>query len=215
MATTVAQIAADAFDAVGVAITDAIKAATLSDGTTDYAGRVVFGGETAPAGFPMATAKDKLRPAYLEGFGVIPAPGWTILADGVTHYVTGVRDVVEAGTFTVANVIKSSDLLWKTVTFERDTPCVDDYGARVPYWTAIAGAENISAGIMVMSGQEQWERQRLEVHSRWQLIVPYIDGLTERDRVQIDGRPYSMSFVHDIERRGVWLVIDLDLGRAT
>jgi SPP1 family predicted phage head-tail adaptor len=176
---------------------------------------VVFGGENAPSGFPMATAKDKVRPAFLEGFGIVPSVGWTITAGEVTYYITGLRDVVEAGTFIVANVIALPDLLWKTVTFERDTPTTDEYGARRSDWAVIPSGQNVKAGLMVMSGQEQWERQRLEASSQWQLIVPFIDGITEKDRVQIDGRPYAMTFVHDVERRGVWMVVDLTLGQAS
>lgn len=212
---TVASIAKSAFDAVAASITDAVLDGTLNDGSTDYAGRVVFGGETPPQGFPMATADKKMRPAYLEGFSAVPAAGWTLTADSVTYYIGGTRDIVQAGGLVVANVIAAGDLLWKTAAFERKTWTVDAYGARLETWAAISGAGSVSVGLMALSGSERWASQRLEAQSRWRLWCAPISGLTEADRVTIGGTSYAITFVNDVEQRGVWQVLDLSGGVAS
>lgn len=215
MATTVSAIAASAFSAVAASITDAVLSGTLNDGTTDYTGRVVFGGETAPTGFPMPTAKDKMRPAYLEGFSAVPGAGWTLTADNATYYIGGVRDVVEAGSFFVANVVKSTDILWQTATFERLTLTTDGAGGSTEGWAAIAGAENISIGLVAMSGSLRYQSQRSEAQSNWQVFCLPVSGLTEKDRLDIGGRKYRIAFVNDVEKRGVWQVLDVVEGMAT
>lgn len=212
MATTVGAIAKAAFDAVSLGITDAILDATISNGGPSVSGRVVLGGETAPAGFPIAKADGKVRPAYLEGFSSVPAPGWTMTADGTTYYITGVRDIVEAGGLIVANVIASSDLLWTSGRFERKSGTVDGYGARTASWSVISGAGSVSMGLVALSGQERWASQRLEATSAWRAWCSPVSGLTEADRVVIDGRAYAITFVNDVEQRGIWQVLDLSRG---
>ena len=214
MALTVDQIAKAAFDGVSAAITDAVADATLNDGATNYTGRAVFGGETAPSGFPMATAKDKVRPIYLEGFSEVADPGWTLTSGAVVWYVLGVRDIVEAQGFQVVSAIKSADMLWKTASFERKTVAVDSLGARSNTWAAISGADAVPVGLVAMSGNERWASSRVETRSEWRLICQPVSGLTEADRVTVDGRSYAIRFVNDVEARGVWHVIDLQLGAA-
>lgn len=214
MAVTVSQIAQGAFDAVAAQITDAILSASITDGSTTVTGRVVFGGETAPNGFPMAKADGKARPAYLEGFSSVPSEGWTMTADSVVYHITGVRDIVEAGGLVVANVIKETDLLWSTGTFERNGRTSDGAGGYTNAWAAISGASGVSVGLMAMSGQERWASQRREAISAWRAWCKPIDGLLESDRLVIDGRAYNIHFVNDIEQRGIWQVLDLSLGTA-
>lgn len=209
---TVADIAASAFSAVAASITDAVQDGTLNDGSTDYAGRVVFGGEQPPQGFPIPTADSKQRPAYLEGFSAIPAPGWTLTAGGVVYYIGGVRDIVEAGTFAVANVVAAGDLLWQAATFERVTQTLDAYGAYADTWATLA---TTTVGLVALSGSERWQSSRVEAASQWRAWCEPVSGLTEKDRVTIDGRSYQIRFVNDIEARGIWQVLDLSLGDAT
>ena len=210
--TTVADIAKDAFDAVSGAITDAILGATLSDGSTDYTGRVVLGGETAPKGVPMATMGGKERPAYLEGFGVTPAPGWTITAGGVTYYATGVRDIVEAGGFIVVNVIAREDLLWQTATFQRRTRTMDGGGGWTETWADIGSA--VSVGIVAVSGEERRQNERQEALATHRVITAPVSGLSADDRLVIESRPYAIQRVDDVENRGVWMVLDVREGMA-
>lgn len=212
MATTVDAIAQAAFNAVSAAITDAVYSATLSDGTSDYSGRVVFGGETAPAGFPMATAKDKVRPIYLEGFSEVASAGWTITVGSAVYYVLGVRDIAQAGGFQVINGIAATDMLWQTATFQRVTNTTDSLGARVRGWADLAS--DVSVGIIALSGQERWQSDRVEARSEWRLICEPVSGLREADKVVIDGRDYAIKFVNDVEQRGVWQVLDISLGAA-
>jgi SPP1 family predicted phage head-tail adaptor len=210
--TTVADIAKTAFDAVAAQITDAIYSAILTDGTSTYTGRVVFGGEDAPSGFPMATPSDKLRPAYLEGFGTVPASGWTITADGKTHFIMSERDIVEAGGLIVANVIEESDLLWLSVDIEAKTRTDNGAGGHTEAWAAIAGGSGLSAGMWSMSGEQGYGADRVEATSEWRAVLPYLDGVTEACRVKFGGRAYNIAFVDNSQKRGAWLVLDLQEG---
>ena len=212
---TVASIADAAFDGVASAITDAVLSATLNDGTTNYSGRVVFGGEKAPTGFPLSEAKGRAREAYLEGFSAAAAAGWTLVAGGATYYVMGIRDIVEAGTFIVANVIKQSDMLWKTAAFETPTNTSDGSGGYTESWAAIVGYDAVSVGLMAVSGQERWASDRIEATTRFRAICVPVTGLTEADRVVIDSKAYNITFINDAEGRGIWQVLDLSGGVAT
>jgi hypothetical protein len=215
MAQTVAQIAKAAFDAVAGSISGAIISATISDGSADVSGRVVMGGETAPTGFPIAKADSKGRPVYLEGFASVPAPGWTLTAGGDTYHIAGVRDIVEAGGLVVANVFAESDLLWASGRFERKTKTSDGAGGFTEEWRAISGAGSVPLGLVALSGNERWAAQRVEAASVWRAWCAPVDGLKEADRVVIDGLAYAITFVNDVEGRGVWQVIDLSRGVAT
>lgn len=214
MPTTVAAIAKTAFDAVAGAITDAVLDGTLNDGSTDYTGRVVLGGENAPAGFPMPISKDKVRPAYLEGYSSVAQPGWTLVADSVTYHVLGVRDIVEAGGFQVANVISQADMLWQSVTFQNPAGGRDSTGGILRSWSAVANG-TVTAGLVAMSGAERWASDRVEATSKWRLVCKPVVGVTEASRVVIDSIAYNINFVNDVEQRGVWHVMDLSGGVAT
>lgn len=212
--TTVAAIAKTAFDAVSAAITDAVKSATLSDGTATYSGRVVFGGENAPAGFPMAKPESKARPVYLEGFSEVPASGWTITVGSAVHYVLSVRDIVEAGGFVVANCIAQADLVWLTADIEALTRTSNGAGGYTEAWAPISGGNDVSVGIWAMTGMERWGSERLEAVSQWRAVLPHIDGVTEACRIVADGRTFNIRFVDDVQKRGAWLVLDLAQGAA-
>jgi head-tail adaptor len=154
-----------------------------------------------------------MRPAYLEGFSEVPSLGWTLTIGAAVYYIGGVRDIVEAGGLIVANVIAESDLLWTTGTFERVTQTADDYGAYADTWATLSA--DVPVGLMAVSGAERWASSRVEAVSQWRAWCSPVAGLTERDRVVIDGTTYNIRFVDDIERRGVWQVLDLSQGVAT
>jgi SPP1 family predicted phage head-tail adaptor len=212
--TTIAEIAKAAFDGVSSSITDAILAATLSDGVTDYTGRAVFSAVKAPTGFPMPTAEDKVQEVILEGFSDVPLGGWTLIANGVTFYVLGVRDVLLTGGLTIANVIADADMLWQTVTFQRKSNTSDGAGGRTEAWSTLAGSAD-TGGIVAVSGSERYTSMRIEATSDWMLIVPYFAGLKTTDRVMIAGKSYRIDHINDHEKRAVWYVIDLTEGAAT
>jgi SPP1 family predicted phage head-tail adaptor len=210
--TTTTAIAKAAFDGVAAGITDAVLTGTLNDGATNYTGRVVFGGETAPTGFPMSKIEARTRPAYLEGFSAVAAVGWTLTADSVTYYVTGVRNIVEGGGLVVASVISGADMLWKTVTIERQTRTADGAGGFTTSWATHA---TVSGGIWSLSGNERWQSDRVEETSKWRMVIPFQSGLKPTDRVVIDSVTYNVTFANDVEQRGTWHVLDLSGGVAT
>lgn len=209
---TVAGIAKSAFDAVAASITDAILPGTINGTDT---GRVVFGGEKAPGGFPVAEAKDKTREAYLEGFASPAAIGDTLVAGGKTWHILSVRDIVEAGGFVVARVLDEANLLWDTASFERMARVSDGAGGYTHTWSAIAGLGAVSVGLMAMSGNERWQSQRIEATSMWRMWCKGADAVTEADSVVIGGRRYQIRFVNDVEKRGIWQVMDLGEGVAS
>ena len=215
MAVTVADIAKSAFDAASAQITDAVIDGTLDDGVSTYAGRVVFGGETAPSGFPMATAKDKTREAYLEGFSQVAAIGDTITADGVIYHVLSVRDIVQSGGFVVARVISSSEMTWTTGNFERLARTIDGAGGYTQAWSSISGLSDAPVGLIAMSGSERFHAQRVEAVSSWQVWGKGLEGIKEADRVTIGGVIYQVHFVNNTEGRGHWTVLDVGKGVAS
>lgn len=212
---TVASISKAAFDGVAAAISDAVLAGVLDDGATTYAGRVVFGGEKAPGGFPMASAKDKVREAYLEGFAAVAGIGDELTAGGKVYHILSSRDIVEAGGFVVANVIAATDMLWVTANFQRNTRTSDGAGGFTQAWASITGLGAVSVGMLAMSGNERWAAERLEATATWRLWAKGVGAVSAADRVVIGGRPYQIRFADNVEKRGKWYVLDLHEGAAT
>jgi len=221
MAVTVADIAKRAFDSAAASITDAVQAGTLDDGNYTYTGRIVFGGEKAPGGFPIATAKDKPREAYLEGFSRVAAIGDTITAGGLVYHILSVRNIVEAGGFVVARVMSASEITWTTGNFERLTPISDGAGGYTQTWSSIPGLSAAYVGLIAMgtgqkmSGSERYQSQRIEAVSSWQVWGKGLEDIKEADRVVIGGVTYQIHFVNNIEERGVWTVLDVGKGVPT
>jgi len=206
---TVAEITKAAFDGVAASITDAVLSATLDDGTSTYAGRIVLAGEKAASGFPMSSAKDRVQDAVLEGFSVVANAGWTVAAGGVTYFILGVRDVVAAGGAVMARVISQSDMLWQTVTFESKARTSDGMGGYTDAWSALA---TVSAGVMYTGGNEGFDAMRVTANASLQLVVQAVSGLAADDRVVIGSDTYNITHVDDFERRGVWHVVTLESG---
>jgi len=111
--TTVAQIADTAFDNVSLAITDAIKTASLSyvsngnynydtgayaTTTTTITGRCVIDSSTPSDDiFPDYVLGSHEQMMLLEGFSSVPVEGWTLTLGSKTYTVKKVQDIVGAG----------------------------------------------------------------------------------------------------------------------
>lgn len=204
----VAEIAKKAMDGVQAKITDAIQAATFGAET----GRIVFDMETAPGGYPSPTPKDRVESAYLEGFTAWPTEGDTLTTSGKTYYIMATRDIVKAQGLYHVRLASDGNLLWKTVTLQRATKTSDGQGGYSETWADLAVVEG---GIAAMSGTERWNADRLNAESKWRLLIAYWGQLYATDRVLIDGRAYSISFVNDVQKRSAWTVLDLGEGVLT
>ena len=113
--TTVASIAADAFNGVGAAIDGVILTAVMeyeTQGdydrstqlyitfTTSLTGRAVVGTASAiKASFPSYTVGPEDTLLLLEGFAEVPEAGWKVTAGGKTRIIKDVGDIAGAGTF--------------------------------------------------------------------------------------------------------------------
>lgn len=208
MAVTVADIAKKAMDAVQAKITDAIQDVTFGAET----GRIVFDMEKAPKGYPSPTPEQRVESAYLEGLTTWPIEGDELTTSGVSYYVMATRDIVKAqGIYHVA-LASEADLLWKSVTIQRAVKTSDGAGGYTEAWGDLAV---VDGGIVAMSGNERWNADRLNAESKWRLLIAYWGQLYATDRVVIDGRAYSISFVNDVQKRTAWTVLDLGEGVPT
>ena len=115
MSTTVTAIASAAFTAVNAAITDAIKACTVTKTalgaynsatgahattTSNDTGRAVAGTQTAIQDtFPAYVVGPTDVLFYLEGLSAAPAENDTLTIGGVDRTITAVGDIAGAGTF--------------------------------------------------------------------------------------------------------------------
>ena len=115
MATTIAQIAKQAMDAVALAVTDAIKVAELSYTTeSDYnttTGKydtitttIINGGRAVldtvkpiNDAFPSYVAGPSDQLFLLEGFTTVPAEGWGLAIAEVGYEIRQVQDIALAG----------------------------------------------------------------------------------------------------------------------
>ena len=99
-------------------------------------------------------------------------------------------------------------------TFERMTRTSDGAGGWTEAWAEINGAPT-RCQFRNLTGSERWQAQRTEATTRARIVVRYVPGLTEADRVVIGGRHYAIQWIDNIELRDQWLRIDLDGGVAT
>lgn len=209
MATTVGAIAAKAYDNVAAAIGDAVQTATIGA----QSGRVVFEREKAPSGFPMPDMAQRMQSAWLEGFTVAPVAGDVLQSGGVDYYVMSVNDVVKAGTFFNVLVSAASDLLWKTVAVQEKVRVSDGAGGSTYTMQDVAGLESVSAGLMQLSGTEDWNKQRRESSAEYRMIMAYSADVNATQQILMDGRSYGIEFVDNSQKRGTWLMLDLTEGR--
>lgn len=204
---TVAEIAAYAFDGVASAIPDAVHTATLNGAA---AGRVVQDNKAAPGSFPALSAKDGILTIYCEGF--TPAAGDTVAYNGVSHLVFWVHDIAAAGGLIKATVFPTATWLSETVTFKRNTKTSNGRGG---FTETPATVTSVSALVRALSGSEAMASDRVEAKAGWRIICEHFTGLTEADWAEIDGRRHNIRFIDDVEKRGLWLQIDVEAGAAT
>ena len=98
--------------------------------------------------------------------------------------------------------------------FQRKGRVTDGSGGWSEQWLNLSGAAN-RCSFKALSGGERFMSQRAEATTRNRIVVRYFAGLKESDRVAINGRAYSITFINNVELRNRWLVIDLDGGVAT
>jgi len=108
----------------------------------------------------------------------------------------------------------SPGMLRTAVEFQRSTRTSDGAGGAITTWAAISGAPT-RAHVVSLSGFERMQAQRLDAQTSDRVVVRYFAGLTGKDRVLIEGQPYNIVFVNDIERRKRWLSIDVRGGVVT
>lgn len=120
--TTIALIADAAFDAVALAITDAISDATVSydtQGVYDAStgtytvttstinGRAVFDTEKPASDiFPDATIGPREQLVLLEGFSAALKEGWKVTIEGVAYEIKAAQTIVGSNSLQYAVVLK-------------------------------------------------------------------------------------------------------------
>lgn len=126
MATTIAEIAKSAFDAVALAVTDAIVTATLSyvtkgvyNPTTGVFPETVVAAGSGRGVLDTVKPITSVFPAYvagpsdllvlLEGFTTAPKEGWDLDLGGVGYVIKQVQDIALAGSLFYVIVIRSSE----------------------------------------------------------------------------------------------------------
>ena len=126
MATTIAQIAKQAMDAVALAVTDAIKVAELSYTTeSDYntttgkfatiSTTIINGGRAVldtvkpvKDAFPNYVAGPSDLLFLLEGFTTVPVEGWGLSVGEVAYDIRQVQDIALAGSLFYVVAIKAA-----------------------------------------------------------------------------------------------------------
>ena len=100
------------------------------------------------------------------------------------------------------------------VEFQRKTRTANGSGGFTESWAVIAGMPTF-AFVKALGGGERFASDRVEASTRFRLVVRYVSGLTEEDRVEIDSRIHNVKFINNVEFRNMWLEVDLDGGAAT
>jgi SPP1 family predicted phage head-tail adaptor len=104
-------------------------------------------------------------------------------------------------------------MLRTPVTFQRKTRVPNGSGGFTDTWSTLANSAT-RAHVKSLSGFERLQADRLNAQTRERLVCRYFAGLLPKDRVLIEGRPYQIRFINDVERRKKWYEIDLDGGVA-
>lgn len=107
----------------------------------------------------------------------------------------------------------NSGKLKEPVTFERKTLTSDGAGGMTQAWATISGAPT-RAYVVPVSGSERYASDRVEATVRLRLVVRYVSGLRETDRVQIRNKIHNIRFIDNLEFANKWLQIDVDGGVA-
>ena len=116
--------------------------------------------------------------------------GFSSLHVGTSYGVYWVNEMGGMLPHVVANLLEIPTLT-TACSILRNTPTRDVAGGRVDNWTSIATP---NCRIVPMGGRfdEQIDQQRLEVLTRWDIILPAGQDITVRDRVQITGRTFEV-----------------------
>lgn len=108
----------------------------------------------------------------------------------------------------------TAGMLRTPCAFESKTKTLDGAGGWSETWATISGAAT-RCKFKALSGGERFQAQRAEATTRNRIVCRYFAGLSEDDRVVIDGRTYNIRFINNIELRNKFLEIDIDGGGAS
>lgn len=205
---SVAEIVAQAFNAVAAKIGGVIHTATV-DGVE--VGRLVQDVKGAASTF---TAKRDSAHVYTAYCDFAPAIGDVLTYAGEDHLVFWVQDALAAGGMWKASVFPISEMMATAVEFQERTRTDNGAGGYTEAWAAINGAET-AAYVRAVSGNERMASGRVEAQATHRIVCRYFAGLAENDRVVIGGRAYNLTFVDDWEKRSEWLVVDAVSGAAS
>jgi len=108
----------------------------------------------------------------------------------------------------------TAGMLRTTVEFQRKSLVTDGAGGWHETWAAISGAPT-RAHVRGLGGSERMLAQRVDAQTTDRLTCRYFADLTAADRVLVDGEPYRITWVDNVERRNKWLDMRLAGGQAT
>ena len=100
------------------------------------------------------------------------------------------------------------------VEFQRLTRTSDGAGGFTEAWAAISGAPT-RAKVEPLSGREVWASMRVEARSTVRVVVRYVSGLKEADRIVIDGSNYNIRYIRNVDFADRWLEINAEGGVAS
>jgi SPP1 family predicted phage head-tail adaptor len=99
-------------------------------------------------------------------------------------------------------------------TIEKPTAAQDSFGAPSTGWTAVAAA--VPVRVRDLSGQERYADQQIEGISRFEVLLRYIRGITNRMRVSVtnDGATSILDIenVNNLGMKNRWLVLSCKSG---
>lgn len=203
---TVAEIAKRAFDGVAANIGGVVHDATVN---AVAAGRLVEEDKKGPGKFPADTTKDGVRHVVCEGF--TPSVGDVIGYAGGEYHAFWTWDVMASGGIARATLLDASEWLATDITFYSKTRTPDGGGGATETLVEI---DTLSGHVMAVSGDEVYSSDRVEARSGWRAIIAYDARIAADTVAVVAGRKHNVRFVNDWERKGVWMIIDMDLGVA-
>lgn len=105
----------------------------------------------------------------------------------------------------------NSGMMREPIRVERKTRTSDGAGGYTETWAVL---NSPFAYVKAVSGGERYASDRLEATTRWRVVIRYISGLRESDRIVIRSKNHNIRFINNVEMRDRWLEIDLDGGVA-
>jgi len=73
--------------------------------------------------------------------------------------------------------------------------------------------DEVWCAFIPLSGSEVLHAMRVDAQTRNRLLIRYRDDVRESDRVIIDNRIYTITYVMDVGYNHVWLMLDIDGGK--